>query len=170
MIHQPLTHTDINILTDKERFYCSTRGVIKQNEKYLVMSVTNPDNTKSSFHFPGGHIEIGENAEQALKREILEEVKCEVNNIKMFAFLENFWEHNGKINHGLELFFLVNPSCQLETKDYTIIENDKGKLKKLEFKWLASEELKTFDVRPQIIKDLILNNDTNKLHHLVQRA
>ncbi len=161
-------HTDIKIINDKERFYYSTRGIIKQDEKYLVMRVTNPDNTKTSFHFPGGHIEIGENAEEAVKREILEEVKCEIKNVKLFAFLENFWEYNSKINHGLELFFLVNPSYPLQTQDYTVIENDKGILKKLEFKWLTSEQLKNFDVRPQIIKDLILNNDTNKLHHLIQ--
>jgi 2,3-bisphosphoglycerate-dependent phosphoglycerate mutase len=162
------THTDIKLKTENEKFYYSVRGIIQQDDKYLVMQVTNADGSKSSFHYPGGQVEIGEEAEQALAREIREEIGCNIKS-KLFCILENFWKHECMHGHGIELFFWVKTFPPLKTENYTATEIDKGKEKKLEFKWLTAEELKDFNVRPKVIKELLINGDRNKVHHLVQR-
>ena len=163
------THTDIKLKTNNHQFYCSARAIIKQNDQYLVMMVTKQDGSTTSFHYPGGHVEIGETTKQAVIREIREEIGCELKDVKLLALVENFWEHQGTLGHGLELFYLATPLTPLNPKDYTTIENDKGGEKQLAFKWLTAEELKNFDVRPAIIKDIIVAGDTDKIHHLVQR-
>lgn len=162
-------NTDVEIKNATDRFYYSVRAIIKQGDKYLVMQVTNPDGSKSSIHYPGGHVEIGEEAEQAIIREVREEVGCELKDVKLFAFLQNFWEHAGKRGHGIELFFLATPQNPISTQDYIKIENDKGITKKLEFKWFTAEQLKTVHVRPSIIKELIIAGKTNQTHYLTQR-
>lgn len=163
------SHNDITLKTENDMFYYSVRGIIKQSNKYLVMRVTKPDGSQSSFHFPGGHVEVGEEAEQTIRREILEEVGCEVKDVNLFAFIENFWKYNGMLGHGIELAFITTPLTPLKTEDYHKIEVDKNVEKKLEFKWLTTNELKNFDVRPAIIKDIIISGKTKIIQHVVQR-
>jgi 2,3-bisphosphoglycerate-dependent phosphoglycerate mutase len=162
------THTDIKIKTENEKFYYSVRGIIQQDGKYLVMQVTNKDNSKSSFHYPGGKVEIGEEAEKALAREIREEIGCNIKS-KLFCVLENFWTYENTLGHGIELFFWVKTFPPLKIENCKTTEIDKGKEKKLEFKWLTAKELKGFNVRPKVIKEILINGDLNKVHHLVQR-
>ena len=83
--------------------------------------------------------------------------------------LENFWKHEGMLGHGMELFFLATPLRPLKVEDYTTTEIDKGKEKKLEFKWLTAKELNEFDICPKIVKDLLIAGDLDRIHHLVQR-
>lgn len=163
------SHNDITLKTENDMFYYSVRGIIKQSNKYLVMRVTKPDGSQNSFHFPGGHVEVGEEAEQTIRREILEEVGCEVKDVNLFAFIENFWKYNGMLGHGIELAFITTPLTPLKTEDYYKIEVDKNVEKKLEFKWLTTNELKNFDVRPAIIKDIIISGKTKIIQHVVQR-
>ena len=46
---------DLKIKTETEEFHGRTCGIIKQENKFLIMRV----NKTSYFHIPGGHIEIG---------------------------------------------------------------------------------------------------------------
>ena len=43
---------------------------------------------KGMYTIPGGHMEIGETLEQALKREVKEEAGIEINNIKLICILD----------------------------------------------------------------------------------
>ena len=53
---------DLKIKTEKEEFHGRTCGIIKQENKFLIMRV----NKTSYYHIPGGHIEIGEDSKQAV--------------------------------------------------------------------------------------------------------
>lgn len=45
---------DLKIKTEKEEFHGRTCGIIKQEDKFLIMRV----NKTSYYHIPGGHIEM----------------------------------------------------------------------------------------------------------------
>ena len=64
---------DLKIKTETEEFHGRTCGIIKQENKFLIMRV----NKTSYFHIPGGHIEIGEDSKEAVIREIKEEIGIE---------------------------------------------------------------------------------------------
>lgn len=54
---------------------------------------------KGRYTIPGGHIELGESMEQALKREINEETGLDIYDIKFiclqeFIFDDQFWKKN----------------------------------------------------------------------------
>lgn len=157
---------DLKIKTDNEEFHGRTCGIIKQKDKFLIMRV----NQTSYYHIPGGHIEIGEDSKQALTREIKEEIGCDIQEPRLFAIQENFWERNNRKCHGIEFYYIINTKPELDMKDYKRIENDKGEEKVLEFKWVTSEELKDTDLRPSNIKDLLITEEYLKgLTHIVNK-
>ena len=65
---------DLKIKTETEEFHGRTCGIIKQENKFLIMRV----NKTPYYHIPGGHIEIGEDSEQAIIREIKEELGADI--------------------------------------------------------------------------------------------
>ena len=71
---------DLKIKTGKEEFHGRTCGIIKQENKFLIMRV----NKTSYYHIPGGHIEIEEDSKQAVIREIKEEIGCDVQETNLF--------------------------------------------------------------------------------------
>lgn len=158
---------DLKIKTEKEEFHVRTCGIIKQEDKFLIMRV----NKTSYYHIPGGHIEIGEDSEQAVIREIKEEIGCDVQEASLFSIQENFWIRNAKKCHGIEFYYIIKPKQQLQMQDYETIENDKGEEKLLEFKWVTAEELKNIDLRPINIRDMLINEEYLKgLSHIVKRG
>ena len=157
---------DLKIKTEKEEFHGRACGIIKQDDKFLIMRV----NKTPYYHIPGGHIEIGEDSEQSIIREIKEEIGCEVEEANLFAIQENFWTRDNKKCHGIEFYYIIKLKQQLQMKNCEKIENDKGEEKLLEFKWLTPKELKNIDLRPANIKDMLVNQDYLKgLSHIIKR-
>ena len=157
---------DLKIKTEKEEFHGRTCGIIKQEDKFLIMRV----NKSNYYHIPGGHIEIGEDSEQALIREIKEEIGCNVQKANLFAIQENFWIRDDKKCHGIEFYYIVQPQELLPMKNYEKIEIDKGEKKLLEFKWVTYDELRNIDLRPINIRDMLINKENIKtLTHIVKR-
>lgn len=158
---------DLKIKTEMEEFHGRTCGIIKQEDKFLIMRV----NRTSYYHIPGGHIEIGEDSEQAVIREIKEEIGCDVEKANLFAIQENFWTRNNKKCHGIEFYYIIEPKQKLKMEDHEKIEIDKGEKKLLEFKWTTLEELKNIDLRPINIRDMLINKENlNGLTHIVERG
>lgn len=157
---------DLKIKTEKEEFHGRTCGIIKQEDKFLIMRVNKTD----YYHIPGGHIEIGEDSKEAVTREIKEEIECDVKDARLFAIQENFWERRGKKCHGIEFYYIITLNSPLPMKNYERIENDKGEDKLLEFKWVTSDELKDIDLRPNNIRNMLINNEySSKLTHIVEK-
>lgn len=157
---------DLKIKTEKEEFHVRTCGVIKQEDKFLIMRV----NETPYYHIPGGHIEIGEDLRETLIREIKEEIGCDVKEANLFAIQENFWSKNNRKCHGIEFYYIIKPEQILKSKNYEKIEIDKGEEKLLKFRWATSEELKNIDLRPSNIKDMLINKKyINGLIHIVNK-
>lgn len=157
---------DLKIKSETQEFHGRTCGIIKQGDKFLIMRV----NKTNYYHIPGGHIEIGEDSKTGVIREIKEEIGCDVQEARLFAIQENFWTRNEKECHGIEFYYIIKPKHKLEMKDYERVENDKGEEMLLEFKWVTSEELKDIDLRPNNIRNMLINEEYLKgLIHIVKR-
>lgn len=157
---------DLKIKKWNQEFHARACGIIKQENKFLIMRV----NGTSYYHIPGGHINMGEDSERAVIREIKEEIGCKVKKVKLFAIQENFWIRDNKDCHGIEFYYMIEPEKKLQIKNYKKIENDKGEKKILEFKWVTIEELKNVDLRPNNIKDIIIRGKyMTGLLHIIKR-
>ena len=142
--------------------YC-VRAIIEQDEKILVIRV----NDAPYYHLPGGHVKIGETSQQALLREIKEEVGFEIVINQLVVVDEGFYTKNDMANHALIFYYLAKPLNKVETKNFIRLEQDGTKKFKNELCWFTREELKHVDLRPAHLKDLIIKNEISSLIHVI---
>jgi len=84
-------------------FEICVRGIIVKNNKILVCK-----NKKKDFYFfPGGHVDLGENAEHALIRELKEELNLSVKRVFFMGANENFFKDEDGKHHEINLVFRV---------------------------------------------------------------
>ena len=152
---------DISIKSEDGKFKFRVCGILEHNEKYLLVKI----NTNSFYCLPGGHVELGEDTDTAILREMQEELGYEVKIKKLLAINQNFFydQNDNKKFHELGFYYLVEAvdENKINTSDYVREELDKGKIQHLDFKWFNLNQLQTNDVRPNFIKDILSNDDVS---------
>ena len=125
-------------------------GVIIHNNKVLTHKNVNKDH----YAIPGGRIEIGENSEETLKREMQEELGKEIEIKDYMATIENFFEMDGKKYH--EFYFLYKAEFTKEEDkkiDYTM-HNVEGK-EYLQYEWLDLDKIDEYNILPKCLKNIL---------------
>jgi nucleoside triphosphatase len=92
----------------------------KWNKKYII---------------PGGHIELGEEMEDALKREVIEETGLEIYDIELFSLKDSL-----KSSDLDKHFIFIDYLCR--TDSYNVKLNDEADL----YKWISLDELDDYDI------------------------
>jgi len=103
---------------DKKRFDCTDCGfrfyinaiaavaaLIENPEGRLLVTRRAREPAKGSLDLPGGFIDIGETAEQALRREIREELNLDIIQTRYFMSSPNRYEYAGMLYFTLDLAF-----------------------------------------------------------------
>ena len=156
---------DVKINCDEGKFKFRVCGILKVGNKYLTVKI----GENNFYCLPGGHVELGEDTDTAILREMKEELGYEVKILKLASIVQNFFKtKDNKVFHELGYYYIVEPVNihEVNLNNYTITENDKGKLVNLEFKWFTLEELQNIKFLPEILKTK-LNNEY--LTHLITR-
>lgn len=148
---------DVKFWKEDGSFKLRVCGVVQVGDKILI---DNCDNAPF-WGYPGGHVELGESTREAVVREVKEEIGVDAEIIKNLASIQLFFtREDGKPFHEIGFYYLMK--ANIEPKNLTIEENDKGKLRKHQFRWVTKEELKNLDVRPTELKKIILNDLENQ--------
>ena len=87
----------------KNEFELCVRAIIQQNGKILVCK----NKEKNYYFFPGGHINFGETAKDALERELKEELYISIKSVSFIGAVENVFREGRKKHHELDLVFNV---------------------------------------------------------------
>jgi len=105
-------------------------AVFKKNNKYFCAKRKNEGELAKKWEFPGGKIEQGESHQDALIREIKEELSADIL-VK---------EYITTINHEYNSFFLTMHCyyCDIIKGDLVLSEH-------LDSKWLSKDEMKKYD-------------------------
>ena len=87
------------MFNDRSNIRVKAYAVFRRGREILVNEVRESDGTLKGFRIPGGHVEFGEKAFDAVQREIREELGAEIENLRMMPMIENVYTYNGAPGH-----------------------------------------------------------------------
>lgn len=123
------------------------RAVIESEGKFLMCHNKKDDH----WFFPGGHIERGESAPEALLREIREELGATGEVLHFIGASENKYESHGKVSQEINLVF------QVRLDEQEMVSNEDH----IEFAWLTPDEIRNACILPTSLRDVILAHTKN---------
>ena len=125
-------------------------GLIFQNKKILICQRKEEGDHPLKWEFPGGKLKDNENNQEALKRELKEELGIEI--YEMILFDEYLYEYK-KLSKNLKLVFF-----QIFQFGGEIQNNVHQQLKWIEISKLGDYDFLEGDLK---IIDKLMNNDSN---------
>lgn len=153
---------DVRISHMGQNFKFRVGGIIKQGDKYLTVKI----NKNPFYCLIGGHVQLNEDTESAVVREIKEELCVDVKVKALACIFENFFTiKSGRKYHELCFAYEVELPKGVVINDYMREEIDNGEKVNLEFKWLTIDEMKE-NFKPKALVDVI---EKNEFGHLIIR-
>lgn len=79
--------------------------IIRNGDKILVGEYHDASKGETFYRPLGGAIEFGEKSEQTVEREIAEEVRAQVENLRYCGVIENLFTYDGEKGHEIVLIY-----------------------------------------------------------------
>ena len=147
----------VSFLYKYKKLRVRVAGLIEDNEGRILL-VRQNKKKKDYWLLPGGGVEFGETAIEALERELFEELNVKITNPEFLLLNENIDPKGGK--HLIQLIFSAG------IKETVPAISKKEKKIVLEFKYFNTEELSKLEVRPDIKSYLKTRNKNKKSIHI----
>ncbi|MDE6585938.1 MAG: NUDIX domain-containing protein [Clostridia bacterium] len=145
---------DIVLKTENGRFNYRVAAIILKDNKLLAMR----DEVSKYFYLIGGKIELHETAENAILREIKEEMGVNAEIIRPLWICQNFFTEDTTKDkfHELCFYFLVDISkTDILSRGNSFVQKE-GK-HTLTFEWIDINKLKDKYFYPEFVKREIFN-------------
>lgn len=85
------------------------RAVIPDGEGRILFDKTHHRDRAPFYWLPGGGVEPGETAAEALERELIEEAALRIEVLRLLYLSENIFVESGDYRHEVILYFLARP-------------------------------------------------------------
>jgi ADP-ribose pyrophosphatase YjhB (NUDIX family) len=142
-------------VAESGRLRVSVRSICMHDGALLVQR--HADDPASHYAFIGGGLETGERMEDRIRAEYREETGREVVGARYLFVVENRVRTSAGILHSLEHYFSVElDSYDVRSREAHLVQC-----------WLPLGELSTYDVRPRVVRDAIVDGSWETRRHLV---
>lgn len=145
----------MDITIDVEDYKLNVRAgvVIIHNNKILLHRNKNSDH----YAMIGGRVEIGENSEQTIKREVKEELGKEIKITGYVSTIENFFEMKGSKYHEIMFIYKAEFENDEDQKIENTLQNIEGK-DYLQYEWIDINKIDEYPLRPNVLKEVLKEN------------
>lgn len=157
----------ITIKEDGNRFGTRVAALIYNHDKTKIFLQKQGNN--DFYMFPGGRLEIHEDSETAIKRELKEELGIE-EDVKLKYISENFISFSNLHYHEIGFYFIT----QIDEKKYNYDKDmeydpkDEENDGKSKFKWIDIKKIDEYEIMPKYMKEKIVSNN-DSIEHIVYR-
>jgi len=127
--------------------------IVRNEGKLFVYRAKDSVKNEEFYRLLGGGIEFGEKAEEALRREIKEEIGAELEKIKFLRVIENIFMFEGARGHEIVFIFEAKFKDKEFYKKNNLEVKDRKKGRKAV--WVEIKKLRKSRFYPEGIKDLI---------------
>lgn len=143
---------DITIDVENYKLNVRAAGIIIHNNKILTHKSINKDH----YALIGGRVQIGEDSETTLKREIMEEIGKEIAITGYICTIENFFEMNSEKYHEIMFVHKAEFINEEDKKIEDTLKNVEGK-EHLRYEWIDLDKIEEYPIMPQAIKEILKN-------------
>jgi ADP-ribose pyrophosphatase YjhB (NUDIX family) len=103
--------------------------IIRRGDEILVFEARDETEDLTFFRPLGGGIEFGERSDDAVRRELREEIGAELDELRLLTIFENLFEFEGKASHEIVFVYegsLADPS--LYDRETFVVTEETGTL------------------------------------------
>ena len=147
-----MTQPDFRTKVGNTVFGVRATALIVEEGKLLVVE------DEDGFYTIGGAIQVGERTEEAVIREVKEELGVKAQARQLAFVVENRFEQAGVHFHNIEFHYLVD---LLEDAPLTMQEDER----QLPCRWIALNQLHTVPLKPGFLKTVLPEWD-GQLRHI----
>lgn len=143
--------TMITFRQGNTRFTYRVAGIAIREGYVLLQRAEDSD----IWFVPGGRAELGEIAEDGLRREIREELNADVHVERLAFVMENFFRIEERAYHELGLYFLITLSDEATVADIRQTHHAIDANIPFIFQWLPLQSLPSLTVYPECLQRLL---------------
>jgi len=152
-----MSKRDIRLMIEDVKFSVRAVGVLRKNNRILFQKRKGDE----FWALPGGAIEVLERAKDVIARELEEEIGLkDVEVIRPLWFVEYFFKFNNLDQHQYIIGYLLNIDDNNEIinkEEFDGIEEGKNII----YKWIDINNLQNEKIKPDYLKDKLLNIKDN---------
>ncbi|HHH84627.1 MAG TPA: NUDIX domain-containing protein [Firmicutes bacterium] len=140
----------ISFIKNNRAFNLRAAALIRRGEETLFHTVMGND----FWVLPGGRVHLGESTEEALIREIKEEMGVGIKILRPLWAVENFFIHQGTNHQNFGITYLAElegPEAQDYYRLNGILKRKEGR-ETLLFRWMSPEEVSQVECYPSFLK------------------
>ncbi len=138
-------------------------GAIIINEGKILMVKSYNNNY---YYSVGGRVKLFETMDEAVIREVFEEIGINVGVDRLFLIHENYFKLDDKDKyHELCIYYLMKPIDNIENINKFLIEKDI----KENLEWLDLENIKDYNIYPEFLKEEKIFESTSILKRVSRK-
>lgn len=107
------------------------------------------------WSLPGGRVEMMESAQEAVIREVQEELGVTTSVQRLLWVIENFFVYNSVKQHELGMYFLLQANDELTDRGNSFTSHEEKTT--LSFQWFDRSKVSEIDLYPRFLRQALLD-------------